>query len=459
MVDTFLKMLYNCNIQEVGNLLVKLSKGASFVIENLHKNGYLAYAVGGCVRDSLLGNTPYDFDITTSAKPSDVKSIFEKTYDTGIAHGTVTISVFGEHLEVTTFRADGEYLNNRKPQSVTLIDDVSQDLARRDFTINAICYNDTEGIIDLFNGIDDLNNKIIRAIGDPKKRFTEDALRILRAVRFSAQLGFEIEENTKKAIKECAPLIKNLSVERIISEIDKIIMSDSPMHLKLLFDLGVLSYIMPEMCDCFLQAQNTRWHIYDVGTHSINVIKNSPKKLYLRYAALMHDWGKPHCHAINELGEDSFRNHAKVSYELSQKFMKKYKFSNENSDKILRLVKNHDREILLQKKYIKRAINTVGTDIFLDLIHLKRADCLSQNLELTKERLPYLDKLENLYNEIKAGNEAFSLKNLAVNGRDIISLGYEGKEVGIILNCLLEFVIDNPQENEKEKLLKIAKEL
>lgn len=440
-------------------MLVKLSKGANKIIDTLLKEGYDAYAVGGCVRDSLLNKDPYDFDITTSATPDIVKSLFNKTYDTGIAHGTVTVVEDGQSIEVTTFRADGKYIDNRRPESVKLVTDIKEDLSRRDFTVNALCFNHTYGLLDLFGGIDDLNNKVIRAIGNPEERFREDSLRILRAVRFSAQLAFTIEENTKCAIKKCAHLIKNLSVERVISEIDKIIMSDSPEHLKMLHDLGVLEHIMPEMCLCFSREQNTRWHIYDVGTHTVNVIKNCPKKLYLRYSALMHDWGKPHCHEINELGEDSFPKHAKTSFCLAESFMKKYKFSNEQKDKILRLVKYHDREIIPEKKYIKRAINAVGDDIFLDLINLKRADCLSKNLIRTKERLPYFDTLESLYHEIKGGNEGFLLKDLAVNGRDIMSQGYSGKDVGRILNILLEYVIDNPEENQKEKLINKIKEL
>lgn len=437
--------------------LLKLSNGASFVIKKLKEKGYSAYAVGGAVRDALLGKAPDDFDITTDATPDDVKKIFKKTFDTGIKHGTVTVLFDNEPIEVTTFRLDGEYKDNRKPETVTLVKDVVKDLSRRDFTINALCYNDEEGLLDLFGGVDDLNNKIIRAIGDAEKRFNEDSLRILRAVRFSAQLGFTIEENTKKAIVSCACLVKNLSVERIISEIDKIIMSDSPEHLKMLYDLGVSEHIMPELCKCFMQKQNTRWHIYDVGMHTINVIKNSPKKLHLRYAALMHDWGKPHCHGINELGEDSFRNHAKVSYTLAESFLKKYKFSNSQKDKILRLVKFHDLEILPEKKYVKRAINKVGDDIFLDLCSLKRADCLSQNLELTSPRLNFIDTLEKLYFEIKENKEGISLKDLKISGNDIKEMGYEGKKIGEILNFLLEHIIEKPEDNEKEVLIELVK--
>ena len=437
--------------------LLKLSKGADFVIKKLKENGYSAYAVGGAVRDALLGKTPDDFDVTTSATPSDVKKIFKKTFDTGIKHGTVTVLIDNEPIEVTTFRSDGEYKDNRKPEKVTLVKKVSEDLCRRDFTINALCYNDEEGLIDLFGGATDLNNKIIRAIGDATKRFNEDALRILRAVRFSAQLDFTIEENTQKAIKACASLVKNLSVERVISEIDKIIMSDSPEHLKLLYDLGILEYIMPELWKCFMQKQNTRWHIYDVGMHTVNVIKNSPKTLYLRYAALMHDWGKPYCLGKNELGEDTFRNHAKESFKLAESFLKRYKFSNEARDKILRLVKFHDLEILPEKKYVKRAINKVGDDIFLDLCALKRADCLSQNLTLTAPRLTYIDTLEKLYSEIKENHEGISLKDLKISGNDVKALGYEGKKIGEILAFLLEHIIEIPSDNEREILLELVK--
>ena len=439
--------------------MVKLSKSAKKVIQTLHGAGFSAYAVGGCVRDSLLGICAHDFDVTTSAKPEQVKQLFHNTIDTGIAHGTVTVMVDSEPIEVTTYRSDGKYLDNRKPQNVTLVTDVRDDLARRDFTVNALCYNDKEGLLDLFGGTQDLNNKIIRAIGNPTERFCEDALRILRAVRFSAQLGFAIEENTIEAIKSCAHLVKNLSVERIAAELDKIIMSDSPEHIKLLYDLGVLSHIMPEMCHCFEQKQNTRWHIYDVGNHSVQVIKNSPKVIYLRYAALIHDWGKPYTLGINEHGEDTFRNHAKVSAELAENFCKKYKFSNERRDKVLRLVKYHDIEILPEKKYVKRAINKVGEDIFYHLICLKKADCLSQNLELTASRLPYIETLFKLYAEIKENKEPFGIKNLAIDGNDLKSLGYEGKKIGEILKILLEKVMDDPELNKKEKLIEMVKDL
>ena len=439
--------------------MVKLSKAAKTIIDRLTEGGFSAYAVGGAVRDSLLKRESHDFDVTTSATPGEVKALFEHTYDTGIAHGTVTVLEDGDAVEVTTFRSDGEYLFHRKPESVTLVTDVKEDLARRDFTINALCYNEQEGLLDLFGGLDDLNNSIIRAIGSAEKRFEEDALRMLRAVRFCAQLGFTIEKNTEDAIKKCAHLVKSLSAERISSELDKILMSTSPQHIEMLFDLGLLQYIAPQMCDCFMAQQNIRWHIYDVGRHTLKVIENCPPVLHLRYAALMHDWGKPHTRGKNEQGEDTFRNHAAVSEKLAENFCIKYKFSNERKDKILRLVKYHDIEILPEKKYVKRAVNKVGDDIFYDLLCLKRADCLGQNLELTAERLPYIDSLFALYKEIKENKEPFGIKNLAVDGNDLIALGITGRDIGTTLNHLLEMVIDNPALNEKEKLIKIIKDL
>ena len=436
---------------------INLPEKVNKIIKALENKGFSAYAVGGCVRDSLLGIDPFDWDITTDALPYQVKEIFPKTFDTGLKHGTVSVLIDKDIFEVTTFRCDGEYLDNRHPESVSFTKSIEDDLSRRDFTVNALAYSDSAGLIDCFGGICDLKNKIIRCVGDADKRFNEDSLRILRAVRFSAQKNFEIEENTKLSIIKNAELVKNLSVERVISEITKIILSD-PFKIKDLYDLGILKHIMPEMCLCFENEQNIKWHIYDVGMHSLNVVKNLENKPYLRFAGLMHDWGKPYTRGKNEEGEDTFRNHAKKSVEIAEEFLKRYKFSNSDKDKILRLIKYHDREIIPEKKYVKRAINDVGEYIFLDLINLKRADCLSQNLELTSPRLLIYEKYEEIYNEIIMGNEAISVKSLEINGKDLINLGFKGKEIGDTLNFLLNKVIDNPELNKKETLLKIVRE-
>ena len=434
-----------------------LPKNVRFIISELEKNGFSAYAVGGCVRDTLLGLSPDDWDITTSATPDAVKEIFPKTFDTGLAHGTVSVLLDGEIFEVTTFRRDGAYKDNRHPESITFSTSIEEDLARRDFTVNAMAYNEKDGLIDCFGGLLDLKKKIIRCVGDPDTRFLEDALRMLRAVRFAAQKGFELDINTYFSIKRNADLIINLSAERVISEISKIILSD-PEKIKTLYAVGLLSYIAPEMCLCFETEQNIKWHIYDVGTHSVEVIKHLPEKAYLRFAGMMHDWGKPYTKNKNEEGEDTFRNHAQKSVLLADKFLEKYKFSNADKDKILRLIKFHDREIIPEKKYVKRAINAVGDDIFLDLINLKRADCLSQNFFLTAPRMDYLDALEALYIEIKENKEPFSVKNLNINGKDLMELGFQGKEIGDALTFLLEKVIENPDLNERETLIKIIKE-
>lgn len=434
-----------------------LPKNVRFIISELEKNGFSAYAVGGCVRDSLLGLSPDDWDITTSATPDAVKEIFPKTFDTGLAHGTVSVLLDGEIFEVTTFRKDGAYKDNRHPESITFSTSIEEDLARRDFTINAMAYNEKDGLIDCFGGLSDLKNKVIRCVGDPDTRFSEDALRMLRAVRFAAQKGFKIEEKTLNSIKKNASFVNNLSAERVISEISKIILSD-PEKIKTLYAVGLLSYIAPEMCLCFETEQNIKWHIYDVGTHSVEVIKHLPEKAYLRFAGMMHDWGKPYTKGKNDEGEDTFRNHAQKSVLLAEKFLEKYKFSNADKDKILRLIKFHDREIIPEKKYVKRAINAVGDDIFQDLIALKRADCLSQNFFLTAPRMDYLDALEALYIEIKENKEPFSVKNLNINGKDLMELGFQGKEIGDALNFLLEKVIENPDLNEKETLIKQIKE-
>lgn len=436
---------------------MKLPEAVKQIIKNLNDNGFSAYAVGGCVRDTLLGISPCDWDICTQASPRDIKKFFNKTIDTGIQHGTVSIFYNGSIFEITTMRRDGIYRDNRRPESVTFTSSIEEDLARRDFTVNAIAYNDEDGLIDPFGGITDIENKIIRCVGNPDRRFQEDALRMLRAVRFSAQKNFTIDSKTCCSIRKNAPLIQNLSAERIIAEFTKILISNHPEKVKILYEFGLLRYIMPEMCNCFETPQNIKWHIYDVGTHSLAAASFMGQKPYLRYSALMHDWGKPLTKGTNPDGSDSFRNHAKQSVCLAENFMNRYKFSNADKDKILRLIRYHDREIIPEKKYIKRALNDVGEDIFIDLLNLKRADAKAQNLSLTKPRLLIYDKIEQLYFEIKDNQETFSLKNLDINGRDLIKEGYRGKEIGNALSFLLNHVIAHPEDNQKNIMLMLLK--
>ena len=443
---------------ESGEKMITIPEKVRFIIQKLEKNGFEAYAVGGCIRDSFLGITPDDWDITTSAKPEDIKKIFSRTFDTGIKHGTISILLEKDIFEVTTFRHDGEYKDNRHPEHVTFTTSVKEDLARRDFTVNAMAYNETRGLVDPFGGQKDLKNKIIRCVGEADKRFTEDALRILRAVRFTAQKGFCIEGKTLSSIQKNASLVQNLSVERIVSEITKILLSDHLEMFDVLYETDVLSYIMPELCSCFKTTQNIKWHIYDVGHHTLCAVSHLEKKPYLRYAMLMHDWGKPLTKSQNPDGSDCFRNHAKKSTELAENWMNRYRFSNSDKDKILRLIKNHDREIVTDKKCVKRAVNAVGDDIFIDLLNVKRADAKAQNFTLTEPRLSVYDAQEALYYTIKENNEPFSVKNLDINGHDLIALGYQGKEIGNVLNQLLEHILEHPEDNKKEILIQKIKE-
>ncbi len=436
---------------------IQIPEKVQKILDALEKKGHAAYIVGGCVRDALLNITPMDWDITTSASPEQVKSLFEKTFDTGIKHGTVTVLMEKESFEVTTFRRDGVYQNHRAPKHVSFTSSIHEDLARRDFTVNAIAYNTKEGLVDPFLGKADLENKLIRCVGDSDRRFTEDALRMLRAVRFSAQKNFEIEEKTYQSICKNKALVQYLSAERIISELTKIMLTDRLDRFEFLYHTGILEYVMPEFCRCFETEQNIKWHIYDVGRHTLKVVSCMEKKPYLRFAALMHDWGKPLTKSKNPDGSDSFRNHAKKSVLLAEQFMNRYKFSNSDKDKIVRLIQNHDREIIPEKKYVKRAVNAVGDDIFFDLLNLKRADAKGQNFSLTEPRLAVYDKIEQLYKECKENKEPFSVKNLDINGHDLITLGYSGKKIGDALQFLLNYVIEHPNENEKELLLNLLK--
>lgn len=437
---------------------IHIPQNVSYIIKTLESNGFDAYVVGGCVRDSLLGITPNDWDITTNATPLEIKSLFDKTIDTGIAHGTVTVLVDKNPYEVTTFRKDGEYKDSRHPEYVEYTKDLMLDLSRRDFTVNAMAYNDTVGLVDQFGGINDLENSVIKCVGNPTTRFLEDALRMLRAVRFSAQLSFSIESETLSALKEKSDSIINISAERIHEELNKILLSDNVFSAFLtLRETNILKNILPEFDRCFDTEQNIKYHLYNVGVHSLYVVKNCSKRLYLKYAALLHDIGKPDCRKTDEFGIDTFRNHAKLSTELSESILKRLKFDNKSTDKILRLIKFHDREIVVSKKAVKRAVIDVGEDIFEDLIDLKKAEVYAQNTNLTLPRLKTYNDILDIYKEIQSNNEAMSLKDLDINGNDIMKLGFKGKEIGIILHKVLLHIINTPEDNQKEEILKIIK--
>ena len=441
---------------------INIPADANELIHTLQNNGHSAYIVGGCVRDSILGRTPHDWDICTSATPSEMLEIFKdkKIIETGLQHGTVTVVVNGEPYEITTYRIDGIYSDNRRPDAVTFTDKLVEDLRRRDFTINAMAYNDEEGLIDPFNGMEDIKYKKISCVGFAEDRFGEDALRILRAIRFAAQLEFTIMPGTDREIHKQYKNLENISIERINSEFCKIASSDD-FCVELLLYKDVFSLFIPELKDMFDFPQNNPWHIWDVFGHTIHAVEYCDSDdLVVRLAVFFHDFGKPHSYQDGEDGIRHFKGHGKVSADITDSIMKRLRFDNETRNNVVELVYYHDATFEVGKKYVKRWLNKIGEKQFRRLLQVKKADNKAQNLELSSDRIKELSEIEALINEVLQEDECFSLKDLAVNGNDLIGVGYKsGKELGNTLNKLLQLVIDGDCPNEKEKLLQEAESL
>lgn len=437
--------------------MLALSQGAKKALELLHSNGYEAYVVGGSVRDMLMGNNAHDFDITTSATPDQMKTVFDGYYtvDTGIKHGTITFVYEKEPIEITTYRIDGDYKDSRHPESVEFTTKLENDLSRRDFTINALVYNDNEGIIDLFGGQNDIKNKIIKAIGNPKKRFEEDALRILRGVRFASQLGFEIEKDTKKAMVECAHLLHNISCERINTELTKFLLGKN-VKKALLDNYEIIGEIIPQIKEMHGFEQHNYHHIYDVLEHTAVAIENIEPIPHLRLTMLLHDTGKVATFKLAEDGVGHFYGHNKVSYEIASGFLNKYRFDNATKERVTTLVKIHDTPIEPDRVLIKKRLNRIGKEMFFDLLKVKRADNSAQNPKF--DRTKEINELEKIAKEIIEEN-CFTLSSLEITGNDLITLGFKGKEIGVALNRLLNEVIEEKLPNKKEALIKRANRL
>ncbi|HYF84489.1 MAG TPA: CCA tRNA nucleotidyltransferase [Clostridia bacterium] len=441
------------------NMNILIPQKVQFILDTLQKQKHQAFVVGGCVRDSILGKTPGDWDIATDAVPEEIKQLFSKTVDTGIKHGTVTIILEGSSYEVTTYRVDGEYLDFRKPESVTFTSSIEEDLSRRDLTINALAYNPLIGIVDPFGGIVDIEAGIIRTVGDPDKRFNEDALRMLRAVRFSAQLGFTIYESTLKSIRKNCQLIENISSERIRDELTKILLSDNPFCFSLLMDTKLIKYTLPEFEPCFLTVQNNPYHAYDVAMHTLHSVANIEKNRILRWVMLFHDIGKPGMKSTDEKGIDHFYNHQQLSVKLSKTAMLRLRFDNKSMDRILLLVRCHDMHIKTEYKSVRKAMFKVGEEVFEDLLKVMEADKKAQNPKLLQERTEKFKRLWEIYRDIREKGQCTSLKSLAVNGDDLITLGIKpGKKIKELLNNLLEKVIEEPQLNNREALLSLLRQ-
>ena len=440
---------------------VQLPADVKNIIETLEAKGYEAFAVGGCVRDTLLLRMPGDWDITTSAKPEEVKALFDHTIDTGIQHGTVTVMKNHVGYEVTTYRIDGEYEDARHPKEVIFTGNLVEDLKRRDFTINAMAYNERAGLVDEFEGIKDLENKVIRCVGNPKERFSEDALRMLRAVRFAAQLGFTIDEATKAAIKELAPTLAKVSKERIAVELIKILESAHPEELRTAYELGLTKVFMPEFDVAMETEQHNQHHKYTVGEHSIVAMQHVSPEKNIRLIMLLHDLAKPVVLTKDDNGVAHFVGHTQAGADMSRAILKRLKFDNATIDFVYRMVKHHDdRPPMDNMALVRRRISEIGIENMPMMIEIKRADILAQSEYNFESKMGYVDDLEKAYKEVIEKNYCVSKKDLSVNGRDLIAMGMKpGENMGVVLDLLFDLVINNPELNEREKLLEQANKL
>lgn len=437
---------------------IQLPEKVKYIIDSITAAGYEAYAVGGCIRDSILGREPSDWDITTSARPEQVKALFRRTVDTGIAHGTVTVMLDREGFEVTTYRIDGEYEDHRHPREVLFTSQLVEDLRRRDFTINAMAYNEAAGLVDAFDGMGDIQRGLIRCVGCARERFTEDALRILRAIRFSAQLGYAIEEDTRQAIRELAPSLSAISAERIQTELVKLLISPHPDYLRQAYDMGVTAVILPELDRCMETPQRHPHHCYNVGEHILHSLWGVPAVKDMRLAMLLHDIGKPRTLEVDEEGITHFHGHPAVSAEMAGEILRRLRFDNDTIVTVRRLVEFHDygNDVKPTPVIVRRAMNRIGEDIFPKLLIVKRADIMAQSDYQRKEKLELVDAWEARYREIVARRQCVSLKDLAVTGRDLIDAGMKpGPELGEMLQRMLAHVLEEPGDNTREKLLEI----
>ncbi|MBN1055229.1 CCA tRNA nucleotidyltransferase [Clostridium botulinum] len=427
------------------NFNINIPNDVRFILDRLKKNGHEAYIVGGCVRDSILNNIPKDWDITTKARPEEVIKLFEKVILTGVKHGTVTVLINSEGYEVTTYRMDGEYEDSRHPKKVNFVSNLKEDLARRDFTINAMAYNKVDGLIDYFEGVSDLKKKVIKTVGNSEKRFSEDALRMLRAIRFSSQLDFSISNETLNSIKNLRENIKNISKERIREEFNKILMSNTK-GIDILRETGLMEYIFLEIIKLYDFKIDNMYYNDNLYTHTIKATEEIENKLHLKLTMLFHNLLK--------------MNNEDMEYTILQikKFLKEFKYDNDTVNKVTDLTR-YMHNSLNTKLEIKQMLNLINLDLFEDLLKVKESEILSQNPLYKEERLSHLLYIRENLKDVIFNNECFNLKNLNISGKDLISLGLEkGKNIGEMLNELLELVMNNPGLNDKQVLIDIVKE-
>ena len=429
-----------------------LSEETVTVMDTLQKSGYEIYLVGGFVRDSIMGKNADDADFATNATPDEMLSVFKdfRTLTTGLKHGTVTVIINHQPFEITTYRTEKGYSDCRHPDEVSFAEKIEDDLSRRDFTVNSIAYNPSVGYVDPFGGKEDIAKRIIRCVGDPETRFTEDALRILRGLRFSSVLSFSIDEETEKAMFKCKSLLNNISKERVFIELSKMLCGRNIKEVLLKYS-EILSVVLPEIKDMKGFEQHNFHHIYDVLEHTAVVVENAPALPHLRFSALLHDCGKPDCFSLDKDGVGHFYSHASISAEKAEKALLRLKSDNKTKDKVVKLIKLHDAPIEENEVVIKKKLSKYGEELFFDLIELKRADTKGLAPEF-HNRKEHFDKLESVAKKVLSEKPCFTLKSLSINGNDLAELGFEGAEIGKCLKLLLNEVIENKAENNKEAL-------
>lgn len=469
------------------NIQIELPEDVADIIHILERAGFEAYAVGGCVRDTILGRVPQDWDITTSAKPEQIKRLFRKTIDTGIQHGTVTVMRNHVGYEVTTYRIDGEYEDSRHPSSVEFTNSLSLDLERRDFTINAMAYNDSRGLVDEFQGMEDLEAGVIRCVGNPGDRFDEDALRMLRAVRFSGQLCFSVEENTRQAVCGRVARLRQISAERIRVELTKLLVAPDAGRIRDAYRMGMTKVFLPELDEMMEWEQRNPHHIYTVGEHSIRSVEimnfffgnyggawdaeaipahvrqnaeelaegiGEKQHMMLCVAMLLHDLGKLETMTIDEQGVGHFYGHQEASRKRASKILRRLTFDNETIDTVKRLIQFHDYQFGEREKSMRKAVAKIGRDLMPMLFLVRYCDILAQNPEMAKEKIDCLNRGILLWRQVEASGAALTLKELDISGRDVISLGVApGPEVGTYLHQALEWVLERPEGNRREIIL------
>ncbi len=422
------------------------------IINALEEKGYEAYIVGGCVRDGILGKEPNDYDVTTSALPEQVKECLDGYHiiDTGIKHGTVTVVADDDYVEVTTFRIDGEYKDHRRPDSVEFSSQIADDLSRRDFTINAMAYNPQKGLVDKFDGQRDLFRQRIKCVGNPETRFEEDALRIMRALRFASQLNYEIDKSTSEAIHRKKYLLTEVSGERVSKELNGILTGSGAGSILSEYS-DVINVIIPEIRNCIGFEQHSRYHIYDVWTHTAVAVEHSVKNLDVRLALMLHDVAKPDCCVFDDEGNGHFPNHEKASAEIAEQILRRLRYPNETIKCVCELIKFHYVTPVDDKIVVKRLLSAIGPQYFFKLTEVMKGDSRAKQ-SFCFERVQILENMEKKANEIIDAKECISVSQLDINGVDISDMGVQGKNIGEILDLLLIMVIEGKTDNVKNEL-------